>query len=193
MKGTKTAENLMKAFAGESQARMRYTYAAKTAKKEGFEQISAIFTETAENEQEHAKVFMKLLLDHGMEGEGIEINAMYPAAWARTSTLKNLEFAANGENEEWTELYPGFARVAEAEGFKDVAAAFKLVAMVEKEHEARYRKLHQFVQDNDVFRRDGKVFWKCRNCGYITENMEAPEECPVCNHPKAYFEVTYKF
>ncbi len=192
MKGTKTAENLMKAFAGESQARNRYMFAAKTAKKEGFEEISAIFKETAENEQEHAKLFLKHLLKHGMEGEGVEITAMYPAAWAKTSTLKNLEYAANGENEEWTELYPEFAKIAEEEGFKDVAVAFKMVALVEKDHEERYRRLHKFVQDNEVFKRDGKVFWKCRNCGYITESMEAPTVCPVCDHPQSYFEVTYK-
>ncbi len=192
MKGTKTAENLMKSFAGESQARMRYQYAAKTAKKEGYEEISAIFMETAENEKEHAKVFLKLLLDHGMEGEAIDINATFPAAWSKTDTLTNLEYAANGENEEWTELYPEFARVAEEEGFKDVARAFKMVSLVEKEHEARYLRLHKFVKEHEVFKREGKVFWKCRNCGYITEAMEAPTVCPVCSHPQAYFEVTYK-
>jgi rubrerythrin len=187
-KNSKTAENLMKAFAGESQARMRYDYYAKTATKEGFLQIAELFTETAENEKEHAKLFLKQLLKNGMEGEGIEINAVYPAALA-TTTLKNLEYAAMGENEEWTELYPTFAKVAMEEGFKEVANTFKMVALVEKRHEERYRKLMENVKNHEVYKKDGKVFWKCRNCGHITESILAPEICPVCLHEQKYFEV----
>jgi rubrerythrin len=187
-KSSKTAENLMKAFAGESQARMRYNYYAKTATKEGFLQIAELFMETAENEKEHAKLFLKQLLKNGMEGEGIEINATYPAALA-DNTLKNLEYAAMGENEEWTELYPAFAQVAMEEGFKEVSNTFKMVALVEKRHEERYRKLMENVKNHEVFKKDGKVFWKCRNCGHITETVEAPETCPVCLHDRKYFEV----
>ncbi len=189
LKGTKTAENLLKAFAGESQAKNRYEFAAKTAKKEGFEQISAIFLETALNEQEHAKIFFKHLVNNGVEGEAIEITASYPAAWAQKDTLKNLEYAADGENEEWTELYPTFAQVAMEEGFKEVANTFKMVALVEKRHEERYKKLMNNVKNHEVFKKDGKVFWKCRNCGHITETIEAPETCPVCLHGQKYFEL----
>ncbi len=188
-KETRTAENLMKSFAGESQARMRYIYAAKTAKKEGFEQISNIFKETAENEKEHAKVFFKHLLKQGLEGEAISITASSPVAWSPDSTLKNLEYAADGEHEEWTELYPIFADIAEEEGYKDIAASWRLVAMVEKEHEKRFRKLYDNVKDLKVFKKDSKVFWKCLNCGYIHEGAEAPAMCPCCVHPQSYFEI----
>lgn len=189
LKGTKTAENLMKAFAGESQAKNRYEYAAKTAKKEGFEQIAAIFNETAQNEQEHAKVFLKHLVNNGVEGEAIEITATYPAAWSSTDTLKNLEYAADGENEEWTDLYPAFAKVADEEGFPAIAASFRVIAKVEKHHEERYRALHKTVKEHEVFKKDGKVYWKCRNCGYIHESLEAPSQCPACVHPQKYFEI----
>ncbi len=188
-KETRTADNLMKSFAGESQARMRYLYAAKTAKKEGFEQICNIFTETAENEKEHAKLFLKHLIKQGLEGQPISIMANYPVGWSPESTLKNLEYAANGEKEEWTELYPMFAEIAEEEGYKDIALTWRMVAKVEKEHELRYRKLYENVKDMKVFKKDGKVFWKCINCGYIHEGPEAPGTCPCCQHPQAYFEL----
>jgi rubrerythrin len=183
LKGTKTEQNLLKAFAGESQARMRYDYFSKQAKKEGLEQISAIFAETALNEKEHAKRFFKFL-----EGGGVEITAMYPAGKIGT-TLENLKASADGENEEWTELYPEFARVAEEEGFKEVAVAFKMIAKVEKAHEDRYRTLYNNLEEGKVFRRNGKVIWKCRNCGYIHEGEAAPKTCPACLHPQAYFEI----
>ncbi|MEA2097346.1 MAG: rubrerythrin family protein [Candidatus Cloacimonadota bacterium] len=185
--GSKTAENLLKSFAGESQARMRYNYYASVARKEGFRQIEEIFNETADNEKEHAKLFMKQLIKNGMNENVIEISAGYPVAYA--DTLKNLEYAANGEQEEWTELYPTFAKIAEEEGFDEVAKTFKLVALVEKRHEMRYRKLLGNVKDHTVFKKEGKVFWKCRNCGHIVESIEAPEICPVCDHPQAHFEV----
>ncbi len=188
-KDTRTAENLMKSFAGESQARMRYIYAAKTAKKEGYEQICNLFTETAENEKEHAKVFFKHLLKNGLEGEVINIMASYPVGWSPENTMKNLEFAANGEKEEWTELYPMFADIAEEEGFKDIALSWRLVAKVEKEHEKRFRKLYNNIRDMKVFKRDDKLFWKCINCGYIHEGTEAPKLCPCCTHPQSYFEI----
>ncbi|RLC47131.1 MAG: rubrerythrin family protein [Candidatus Cloacimonadota bacterium] len=187
IKGTKTAENLMKSFAGESQARMRYTYYASVARKEGFRQIEEIFLETADNEKEHAKLFWKHLVKYGMNESVVEINAAYPVAYS--DTLKNLEYAANGENEEWTDLYPSFAKVAEKEGFTEIAITFKLVALVEKRHEERYRKLLKNVKGHTVFKKDGKVFWKCRNCGHIIESIEAPEKCPVCAHPREYFEL----
>jgi len=187
-KDSKTALNLMKAFAGESQARTRYTYYASIAKKEGFLQISNIFIETAENEKEHAKVFYKKLLEHGMNEQVIVLNdAGYPVAM--DSTLKNLEYAANGENEEWTQLYPTFAEQADAEGYKDVAAVFRMVALVEARHEARYRKLWNNIKNGTVFVKDGKTYWKCLNCGHIVEAAEAPAKCPVCNHPREYFEL----
>lgn len=190
-KDTRTAENLMKSFAGESQARMRYEYSAKTAKKEGYEQIANIFMETALNEKEHAKVFFRHLLKNGIEGEVINITASYPVGWSETesATIKNLEFAANGENEEWTELYPMFADIAEEEGFKEIALSWRLVAKVEKEHEKRFRKLYENVKNLKVFKKEEKVFWKCLNCGYIHEGDNAPKVCPVCNHPQGYFEV----
>ena len=189
LKGTKTAENLLKAFAGESQARNRYTFYASVADKEGFKQMKKLFLETAENEKEHAKRFYKLLLE-GFSGEmpiGIEINAMYPVA--QGTTLDNLKAAAAGENEEWTDLYPGFAKVAEEEGFPEVAAAFKLIAMVEVRHETRYLKLAKNIEDELVFKKDQPVLWKCDNCGYIVEAIEAPKLCPACVHPQAYFEL----
>lgn len=186
-KGSKTAENLMKSFAGESQARMRYNYYASVARKEGFRQIEEIFNETAANEKEHAKLFMKQLIKNGLNENAIEITAGYPVAYA--STIKNLEFAASGENEEWTDLYPNFAKVAEEEGFSEVAKTFRLVALVEKRHEERYRKLLENVKNHSVFKKSGKVFWKCRNCGHIVESIEAPEVCPVCDHPQAHFEL----
>ncbi len=183
IKGTKTEQNLLKAFAGESQARMRYDYFAKQAKKEGLEQISAIFAETALNEKEHAKRFFKFL-----EGGMTEITASYPAGKIGT-TLENLKAAAEGENEEWTELYPEFARIAEEEGFKDVAVCFKMIAKVEKAHEETYLKLYENLDSGKVFEREGKVIWKCLNCGYLHESTKAPQKCPACLHPQAYFQI----
>lgn len=183
IKGTKTEQNLLKAFAGESQARSRYTYYAKQAKKEGLEQISALFSETAENELEHAKRFFKFL-----EGGMVEITAMYPAG-VIGSTLENLKAAADGENEEWAELYPEFAKTAEEEGFKEIAMVFKLIAKVEQAHEARYRKLYDNLESGKIFKRDGRVIWKCRNCGFLHEGMAAPQKCPACDHPQAHFEI----
>lgn len=183
IKGTQTEQNLLKAFAGESQARMRYDYFAKQAKKEGLEQIAAIFDETALNEKEHAKRFFKFL-----EGGMVEITAAYPAGVIGT-TLENLQAAADGENEEWTELYPAFADIAEEEGFKDVATAFRQIAKVEKAHEDRYRTLYNNLEEGKVFEREGKVVWKCRNCGFIHEAAKAPKLCPACLHPQAYFEI----
>jgi len=188
LKGTKTAENLLKAFAGESQARNRYTFYASVADKEGFKQIRDLFTETADNEKEHAKRFYKLLLE-GFQGQmpiGIEISATYPVA--QGSTYDNLKAAAAGENEEWTELYPSFAKVAAEEGFPEVAGAFKMIALVEARHEARYNKLAANVAGGNVFRKDEPTLWKCGNCGYIAEAADAPEKCPACLHPQAYFE-----
>ncbi len=183
IKGTKTEQNLLKAFAGESQARMRYDYFAKQAKKEGLEQISAIFTETALNEAQHAKRFFKFL-----EGGAVEITAMYPAGKIAT-TLENLKISAEGENEEWTELYPEFAKIATEEGFADVADAFEMIAEVEKAHEDRFSKLYNNLEEGRVFEREGKVVWKCRNCGYIHESEKAPDVCPACLHPQSYFEI----
>jgi rubrerythrin len=183
IKGTKTEQNLLKAFAGESQARMRYDYFARQAKKEGLEQIAAIFDETALNEREHAKIFFGFL-----EGGAVEITAAYPAGKIGT-TLENLKAAAEGENEEWTLLYPKFAEIAEQEGFKKIANAFKLIAKVEKEHEERYKMLYSNLDAGKVFERNGKIYWKCRNCGYIHEAEKAPKVCPVCDHPQAFFEI----
>jgi len=188
-KETRTAENLMKSFAGESQARMRYTYAAKTAKKQGYEQICNIFMETADNEKEHAKLFFKHLVKNGIEGEMISIMASYPVGWSPEDTLKNLVYAANGEKEEWTELYPMFAEIAEEEGYRDIAITYRQVAKVEKEHEKRYRKLYENIKNMQVFKRGEKVFWKCLVCGYIHESSEAPNICPCCLHPQAHFEL----
>jgi rubrerythrin len=189
LKGTKTAENLLKAFAGESQARNRYTFYASIADKEGFKQIKNIFIETAENEKAHAKRFYKLLLE-GFQYElptAIEINATYPVAQA--TTVDNLKAAASGEKEEWSDLYPAFARIAEEEGFPEVSAAFKMVAAVEKRHEDRYTKLAENVSNGTVFKKNDKVLWKCGVCGYIHEGENAPEKCPACLHPQAHFEV----
>jgi rubrerythrin len=186
LKGSKTAENLMKAFAGESQARMRYTYYAKTAGKEGYRQIEEIFLETAENERTHAKLFYKHLLS-ALNGEPVNIQAAYPVAL--DTTVKNLEYAANGENEEWSSLYSGFASMADEEGFPEIARTFRGIATVEKRHEARYRKLLENVKNKQVFKKERKVLWKCRECGFIFEGTEAPEKCPVCDHPREYFEV----
>jgi len=182
LKGSKTEKNLLKSFAGESQARMRYDYFAKQAKKEGLEQISAIFAETALNEKEHAKIFFKYL-----EGSIVEITAKYPAGKIRT-TLENLKASADGENEEWNELYPSFAKTAEEEGFKEIAESFRKIAEVEKAHERRFKKLVDHLEAGKVFKRDSVLIWKCRNCGYLHEAQEAPETCPACHHPKAYFE-----
>lgn len=187
--GTKTAENLLKAFAGESQARNRYTYYASVADKEGYKQIKNVFIETADNEKEHAKRFYKFLLE-GCQGKlpaMIEINASYPVA--QGTTLDNLKAAAAGENEEWAELYPVFAKVAEEEGFPEVATAFNMIASAEKRHEARYNKLAENVQNGKVFKKDNKILWKCGNCGYVHEGTGAPETCPACLHPQAFFEV----
>jgi len=183
LKGTKTEQNLLKAFAGESQARMRYDYFAKQAKKEGLEQISVIFAETALNEKEHAKRFFKFL-----EGGGVEITAMYPAGKIST-TLENLKAAAEGENEEWSELYPSFAETAKEEGFLDVASTFTFIAKAEMAHEARYKKLYQNLESGKVFKSDDKIIWKCLNCGYLHEGVSAPEECPACLHPQSYFQI----
>lgn len=183
IKGTKTEQNLLKSFAGESQARNRYTYFASVAKKAGFEQIAAIFLETAENEKEHAKKFFKYL-----EGGAVEITAIYPAGKIST-TEDNLLAAADGEKEEWIVLYQEFAKVATSEGFADVAETFTQIAKVEKEHEARYRKLLNNVKAGSVFKKAETVKWHCRNCGYVLDGKAAPEKCPACQHPQAYFEV----
>jgi len=183
VKGTRTEKNLLAAFAGESQARNRYTYAASVAKKEGLQQIAELFLETAENEKEHAKRFFKFL-----EGGMVEITASYPAGIIGT-TAENLAAAAAGEHEEWTLLYPGAAEVAKKEGFPMVAAAFLMIARVEKEHEARYLALLANVQGGRVFQKDAPVRWKCANCGYIHEGTEPPAKCPACEHAREYFEV----
>lgn len=185
LKGTKTAENLLKAFAGESQARNRYTYYASTAKKEGYNEISEIFMETAEQEKEHAKRFFKFLAED-FKDEEIEITAGYPVALS-TATKDNLKSAASGENDEWTNLYPTFAKVAKEEGFIEVAIAFERIAEVEKFHEARYLDLLKNVEEGKVFKKDEDVIWQCGNCGYLHKGKEAPEKCPACIHPKSYF------
>ena len=186
LKGTKTAENLMKAFAGESQARNRYTYYASQAKKEGFVQISNIFTETADNEKEHAKRFFKAL-NETMLNEVVEITATFPVGISDTKA--NLLAAACGENEEWETLYPEFARVADEEGFPAIASIFRNIAMVEKHHEARYRKLADNIEKEKVFKKDNVTTWICSNCGFVHEGKSALKECPACAHPQAYFEV----
>ncbi len=186
LKGSQTAENLMKAFAGESQARMRYTFYAKTAGKEGYKQIEEIFLETAENERMHAKLFYKHLVAT-LNGEPVHIQADYPVAL--DTTVKNLEYAANGEHEEWSSLYSGFATIADEEGFPEVARTFRGIGTVEKRHETRFRKLLENVKENRVFCKGKKVLWKCRVCGQIIEADEAPDKCPVCEHPRDYFEV----
>jgi rubrerythrin len=183
IKDTKTEKNLLAAFAGESQARNRYTYFASKARKEDFEQISAIFLETAENEKEHAKVFFKYL-----EGGEVQITAGYPAG-VIADTKTNLEEAAAGENMEWTTLYADFAKIAKEEGFNDVAVSFEQIAKVERFHESRYRKLIENVANNEVFKKKTPVKWHCRNCGYVHEGVEPPKECPACKHPQSYSEV----
>lgn len=182
IKGTKTEQNLLKSFAGESQARSRYTFFASVAKKEGFEQIAGVFMETAEQEKEHAKKFFKYL-----EGGMVEITACYPAGVIGT-TADNLKAAAEGENEEWADLYPEFAKVAEEEGFPAIANTFKQIAKVEAEHEARYRTLLSRVTEGKVFEREKEIEWQCRNCGYVYKGKSAPKACPACAHPQAYFE-----
>ncbi len=183
LKGTKTEKNLLIAFAGESQARNRYTYFASAAKKEGYEQISAIFLETADNEKEHAKVFFKYL-----EGGELEITAAYPAGMIK-DTLTNLQSAADGEKFEWSKLYSDFARIADEEGFLEIASSFREIAKVEMFHEARYRSLIDNIKNTAVFKKKNVVKWHCRNCGYIYEGTEAPEQCPACKHPRSYYEV----
>ncbi len=172
LKGTKTEANLWAAFAGESQARNKYSYYASKAKKDGYQQIAALFEETANNEKEHAKIWFKLL-----NGGSV------------SDTISNLKAAAAGENDEWTDMYPSFAKVAEEEGFTDIAKLFLAVAEIEKEHEQRYLKLLQNIEEGIVFSRDGDKIWKCRNCGHVHVGKEAPEVCPVCDHPQAYFEI----
>ncbi len=183
IKGTKTEQNLLKAFAGESQARNRYTYFASAARKEGLEQIANFFTETAENEKEHAKVFFKHL-----EGGDVEITAIYPAGVIK-DTKSNLGEAAAGENMEWTTLYSNFSKVAKDEGFPEVSRSFEQVAKVEKFHESRYRKLINNLANNEVFKKKTSIKWHCTNCGYVFEGTESPKECPACKHPQAFFEV----
>jgi rubrerythrin len=182
LKGSRTEKNLLAAFAGESQARTRYTFFANVAKKEGYEQISDIFRETADNEKEHAELFFKLL-----KGGMVEITAAYPAGVIK-STKENLKEAAEGEKLEWGTLYPSFAEVAEEEGFKDASRTFRMIAEVENYHERRYRKLLTNVEQGMVFQKNVPIKWKCRNCGYVHEGREAPERCPVCDHAKGYFE-----
>ncbi len=183
LKGTRTEQNLLKSFAGESQARNRYEFYAKVAKKEGYEQIAAIFQETADQEKEHAKRFFKFL-----EGGMVEITASYPAGVIGT-TKENLKAAAEGEHEEWVELYPQFADIAQEEGFSEIATAFRMIAKVEAEHEKRYLKFLQNISEDKVFVKDGKVWWQCRNCGYVYESEKALEICPACLHPKAFMEL----
>lgn len=183
IKGTKTEHNLLAAFAGESQARNRYTYFASAARKEGYEQIANIFVETAENEKEHAKIFFKFL-----EGGDATITATYPAGMIK-DTKANLEEAAAGENLEWTTLYADFSKTARNEDFPEVARAFEQIAKVEKFHESRYRKLINNIAGKEVFRKKAPVKWHCINCGYVVEGAEAPAQCPACKHPQAFYEV----
>ena len=183
LKGSQTEQNLLKAFAGESQARNRYEFFAKQAKKEGLEQIAGLFQETANQEKEHAKRFFKFL-----EGGMVEITAAYPAG-VIGHTAENLKAAAAGENEEWTDLYPAFADIAKEEGFADVAAAFRMIAKVEEQHEKRYLKLLDNLEKGVVFEKDDEVYWMCRNCGYIHKGKKAPKQCPACLHPQSYFEL----
>lgn len=188
LKGTKTADNLMKAFAGECQARTRYDYYASIAKKEGYNQISNIFKETAGNEKEHAKMFYKYLKKDLNDGAVVVNDTPYPVSYY-DDTLSNLHAAASGEREEWEDLYPAFADVAEEEGFPAIANTFRQVAKVEKHHEERYLKLRDNVEQGKVFKKDEETMWKCLNCGYIYTGYEAPQVCPACLHPQAFFEV----
>ena len=183
IKGTRTEQNLLKAFAGESQARNRYTYFASQARTDGLMQIADIFTETADQEREHAKRFFSFL-----EGGDLEITAAFPAGKVGT-TLENLKAAAEGEEHEWGTLYPEFARIAVEEGFTAVAAAFKAISVAEKQHGKRYRDLHGNLEAGRVFKRNGKVVWRCRNCGYLHEGEDAPKACPACLHPQSFFEI----
>ena len=183
IQGTQTEKNLLKAFAGESQARNRYTYFASAAKKEGLVQIADIFMETAAQEKEHAKRFFKFL-----EGGCVEITASFPAGVVGT-TAENLAAAASGEHEEWSELYPAFAAKAREEGFKTIAVVFEKISIAERQHEKRYNDLLNNLNEGKVFKKDGKVIWRCRNCGFIHEAEEAPRMCPACDHPQAHFEV----
>tara|TARA_Y100000310_G_C20599818_1_gene772423 strand:+ start:690 stop:1277 length:588 start_codon:yes stop_codon:yes gene_type:complete len=188
LKGSETEKNLLKAFAGESQARNRYTYFSDVARGDCFEQIAGIFEETAGNEKEHAEIFFKHLTEGGSEGKGLEINAEYPAGKIG-STEENLLAAAEGEKMEWGTIYPDFKKVAEKEGFKDVAESFQEISEVEEQHEKRYRKLLENVKNDSVFKKNKAVKWKCRNCGYVYDGKEAPEECPACKHAQAFYEV----
>ncbi len=183
LKGTQTEKNLLTAFAGESQARNRYNFFASQAKKEGYEQISAIFSDTAENEKEHAKRLFKFL-----EGGEVEITAAFPAG-VIGDTKENLRAAAAGENHEYTQMYPEFARIADEEGFQEIASVMRAIAVAEKEHETRYLSLLENIEKERVFKRDNVVKWRCRNCGYVHEGTEAPDECPACAHPRDYFEL----
>ncbi|HJX34893.1 MAG TPA: rubrerythrin family protein [Desulfatiglandales bacterium] len=183
LKGTRTEKNLLTAFSGESQARNRYSYFASQAKKDGYEQISFIFEETANQEKEHAKRLFKFL-----EGGEVEIMASFPAG-VIGSTLENLKASAAGEKYEYSEMYPEFAKIADEEGFKDIAAVFRNIAIAEKQHEKRYNALSANIEAGRVFKRDKEVVWRCRNCGYIHRGKEAPEECPACEHPQAHFEL----
>lgn len=183
IKGTQTEKNLLKSFAGESQARNRYTYFASAARKEGYEQIANIFLETAENEKEHAKVFFKYL-----EGSDVEITASYPAGMIK-DTKANLEAAAAGENLEWTTLYSDFAKIAKDEGLSEVSRSFDQISKVERFHESRYRKLINNIGNGEVFKKKSTVKWHCINCGYVVEGTEAPKECPACKHPQSFYEV----
>ncbi|MGD8990316.1 MAG: rubrerythrin family protein [Desulfobacterales bacterium] len=183
LKGTQTEKNILTAFAGESQARNRYTYFASQAKKDGFVQISEIFTETANQEKEHAKRLFKLL-----EGGEVEVAAAFPAGVIGT-TLDNLKEAAGGENYEYTEMYPGFAKIAIEEGFEEIAEIFRAIAVAEKQHEKRYLALAANIENGIVFKREQPVVWRCRNCGYLHQGNEAPDECPACAHARAHFEL----
>lgn len=183
LKGTQTEKNILTAFAGESQARNRYTYFASVAKKEGLELVAEIFTETANQEKEHAKRLFKFL-----EGGAVEITAAYPAG-VIGDTAANLEAAAGGENEEWTDMYPSFAKIAREEGFEEIAAVMESIAVAEKQHEKQYRTLWKNLTEGNMFKRGDTVVWRCRNCGYIHEGKEAPKVCPACNHPQAHFEI----
>ncbi len=183
IKGSKTEKNLLTAFAGESQARNRYTFFAKQAKKEGYVQISQAFEETADQEKEHAKRIFKFL-----EGGEAEIQASFPAGKIE-STLENLKESAEGENYEHTDMYPGFAKVAEEEGFPRIAAALRSIAVAEKQHEKRYRDFAENIEKGRVFQKEEKVVWRCLNCGYLHTDSEPPEECPACAHPQGYFEI----
>lgn len=183
LKGTQTEKNLITSFAGESQARNRYTYFASKAKKEGFVQIADIFAETADQEKEHAKRFFKFL-----EGGDVEVNACFPAGMIG-STAENLKAAAAGEHHEWSSMYPKFAKTAREEGFENIAKAFEAISVSEKQHENRYNGLLVNIETSKVFKKDEPVVWRCRNCGYLHEGTQAPKSCPACVHPQAYFEV----